>query len=187
MLKGSPRGGAALQISPPFVSNRYNDLYKPNRSPAPILEAACRSHGRREFFDLAKTGAAPIAAEAARHIGELFETERTENGKTPEQQLPARREKSKPLFIELEIWMLRQRAPALLRQRHCKGHQLNYPLNRWTAFTRFLEDGRVCLTNNAAERALRGVAVGRRNWAFAGSDAGAIVPPSSVHLSRAAR
>ena len=81
-----------------------------------------------------------------------------------------RHERSRPLIAELEIWMRQQRA--LLSNKNDTAKAINYLLNRWAAFTRFLDDGRVCLTNNAAERALRGVAVGRRNWTFAGSDAG---------------
>jgi transposase len=150
--------------------NGYNDLYKSNRKPAPILEAACWSHGRRKFFDLAKTGEAPIAAEAVRRIDVFFEIERGINGKTPEQRLAVRRERSRPLIAELEIWMRQQRA--LLSSSNDTAKAINYLFNRWAAFTRFLDDGRVCLTNNAAERALRGVAVGRRNWTFADSDAG---------------
>ena len=150
--------------------NGYNDLYRANRKPAPILEAACWSHGRRKFFDLAKTGEAPIAAEAVRRIDELFAIERAINGKAPEQRLAVRREKSALLVTDLEIWMRQQRT--LLSAGNDTAKAINYLLNRWAAFTRFLDDGRVCLTNNAAERALRGVAVGRRNWTFAGSDAG---------------
>jgi transposase len=150
--------------------NGYNDLYRGSRKPAPILEAACWSHGRRKFFDLAKTGKAPIAAEAVRRIDELFAIERAINGKAPEQRLAVRQEKSTPLVTDLEIWMRQQRA--LLSAGNDTAKAINYLLNRWAAFTRFLEDGRVCLTNNAAERALRGVAVGRKNWTFAGSDAG---------------
>src|SRR5260370_6399816 len=93
---------------------------------------------------------------------------RTINGKTPEQRLAVRREKSRPLVIDLETWMRRQRA--LLSSGNETAKAINYLLNRWAAFTRFLDDGRVCLSNNAAERALRGVAVGRKNWTFAGSD-----------------
>lgn len=150
--------------------NGYNDLYRANRKPAPILEAACWSHGRRKFFDLAKTGEAPIAAEAVRRIDELFAIERAINGKAPEQRLAVRHEKSAPLVTDLEIWMRQQRT--LLSAGNDTAKAINYLLNRWAAFTRFLDDGRICLTNNAAERALRGVAVGRRNWTFAGSDAG---------------
>src|SRR5260370_42448801 len=100
----------------------------------------------------------------------LFEIERSINGKTPEQRLAVRREQSRPLIAELEIWMRQQRA--LLSTKNDTAKAINYLLNRWTAFTRFLDEGRVCLTNNAAERALRGVAVGRRNWTFSRSDAG---------------
>ena len=88
----------------------YNDLYRANRKPAPILEAACWSHGRRKFFDLAKTGEAPIAAEAVRRIDELFAIERAINGNAPDQRLAVRREKSTSLVTDLEIWMRQQRA-----------------------------------------------------------------------------
>jgi transposase len=148
----------------------YNDLYRANRKPAPILEAACWSHGRRKFFDLAKTGEAPIAAEAVRRIDELFAIERAINGNAPEHRLAVRREKSTPLVTALDTWMRQQRA--LLSSGNDTAKAINYLLNRWAAFTRFLDDGRICFTNNAAERALRGVAVGRKNWTFAGSDAG---------------
>ncbi|MCS3695192.1 transposase [Bradyrhizobium elkanii] len=148
----------------------YNQLYKAQRKPAPILEAACWSHGRRKFFDLAKSGEAPIASEAVRRIDILFEIERTINAKTPEQRLAARRDQSRPIVADLEIWMRQQRT--LLSSGNDTAKAINYLLNRWAAFTRFLDDGRICLSNNAAERALRGVAVGRRNWTFAGSDAG---------------
>src|SRR6202165_1747647 len=133
----------------------YNQLYKAQRKPAPILEAACWSHGRRKFVDLGKQGEAPIASEAVRRIDMLFEIERNINGKTPEQRLAVRRERSRPLIAELEIWMRQQRA--LLSTKNDTAKAINYLLNRWAAFTRFLDDGRVCLTNNAAERALRGV------------------------------
>lgn len=148
----------------------YNQLYKAQRKPAPILEAACWSHGRRKFFDLAKSGEAPIASEAVRRIDILFEIERAINGKTPEQRLAVRREKSAPIVADLEIWMRKQRT--LLSSGNDTAKAINYLLNGWAAFTRFLDDGRVCLSNNAAERALRGAAIGRRNWTFAGSDAG---------------
>jgi transposase len=115
-------------------------------------------------------GEAPIASEAVRRIDMLFEIERSINSKTSEQRLAVRRERSRPLIAELEIWMRQQRA--LLSTKNDTAKAINYLLNRWTAFTRFLDDGRICLTNNAAERALRGIAIGRKNWTFAGSDAG---------------
>jgi transposase len=105
-----------------------------------------------------------------RRIDELFAIERAINGNAPEQRLAVRREKSAPLVTDLEIWMRQQRA--LLSSGNDTAKAINYLLNRWAAFTRFLDVGRICLTNNAAERALRGVAVGRKNWTFAGTDAG---------------
>ena len=110
------------------------------------------------------------ASEAVRRIDILFGIERTINGKTSEQRLAVRRDKSRPIVADLEIWMRQQRT--LLSSGNDTAKAINYLLNRWAAFTRFLDDGRICLSNNAAERALRGVAVGRRNWTFAGSDAG---------------
>src|SRR5260370_25093040 len=146
-----------------------------------ILEAACWSHGRRKFVDLLKQGEAPIASEAVRRIDMLFEIERSINGKTLEQRLVVRRERSRPLIAELEIWMRQQRA--LLSTKNDTAKAINYLLNRWAAFTRFLDDGRVCLTNNAAERALRGLAAGRRNPAFPRSGAGGHRAPPPPPLS----
>jgi transposase len=148
----------------------YVALYDARRQPAPMIEAACWSHGRRNFFDLAKLNKAPIAIEAVRRIDELFEIERTINGKMPEQRVAVRQEKSKPLVLALEAWLREQRAKLSSKSETAKA--INYCITRCTAFTRFLDDGRICLSNNAAERAVRGVAVGRKNWTFAGSDAG---------------
>ncbi|WP_441465706.1 IS66 family transposase [Bradyrhizobium xenonodulans] len=122
-----------------------------------------------ESSSVAKSGKAPIATEAVRRIDELFEIERAVNGQTQEQRLALRREKSKQI-VDLEIWMRQQRA--LLSSSNDTAKAINYLLNRWAAFTRFLDDRRVCLTNNEAERALRGVAVGGKKQTFAGSDAG---------------
>jgi transposase len=155
----------------------YNALYdarrRPDdarRRPGPITEAACWSHWRRQFFDLAKLAKAPIAAEAVRRIDELFEIERTINGKAPAERAAVRRDQSKPLVEALDRWLREQRA--LLSAKSDLVKAINYGLSRWAAFTRFLDDGRVCLSNNAAERAVRGIAVGRKNWTFAGSDEG---------------
>jgi transposase len=148
----------------------YNALYDARRRPGPIIEAACWSHWRRQFFDLAKLTTAPIATEAVRRIDELFEIERTINGKAAAERLAVRRERSGLLVAALETWLREQRA--LLSAKSDLVKAINYGLTRWRAFTRFLDDGRVCLSNNAAERAVRGIAVGRRNWTFAGSDEG---------------
>ena len=148
----------------------YNELYEARRRPAPIQEAACWAHGRRKFFELAKLAKAPIACEAVRRIDELFEIEREINGRAPEQRLAVRQERSKPRVAALEAWLREQRDRISAKSEIAKA--INYSLNRWAAFTRFLDDGRICLSNNAAERAVRGVAIGRGNWTFCGSDAG---------------
>jgi transposase len=92
------------------------------------------------------------------------------NGEPPHERRRVRQEHSKPLVTALEAWLREQRAKLSARNETAKA--ISYSLNRWTGLIRFLDDGRLCMTNNAAERALRGIAVGRHNWTFAGSDAG---------------
>src|SRR5882724_9424956 len=148
----------------------YNRLYEPNRKPGPIVEAACWSHARRKFFDLARINKAPIAVEAVERIDVLFAIEREINGVMPQQRVHVRNERSRPLIAELENWSRMQRARVSKNSEI--GKAIDYSLKRWIALTRFLDDGRLCMSNNAAERELRGIAVGRRNWTFAGSDEG---------------
>ena len=148
----------------------YNDLYDGRRQPSPIVEAACWSHGRRKLFDLAKLTKAPIAVEAVRRIDTIFAIERTINGQAPTERLAVRQAQSRPLIEDLGTFLREKRT--LLSAKSEVAKAISYILNRWTAFTRFLDDGRICLSNNAAERALRGIAIGRRNWTFCGSDAG---------------
>ena len=148
----------------------YNELYDEARSPAPIIELPCWSHARRKFYELATLKKAPIAIEAVRRIDELFAIEREINGLVPDVRLSVRRERSGPLVVDLETWLRAERAKISSKNPVAKA--INYSLKRWTAMTRFLGAGRICLSNNAAERALRGIAVGRHNWTFAGSDRG---------------
>jgi transposase len=136
----------------------------------PITEAACWAHGRRKLFKLAEVARAPLAAEAVRRIDAIFEAERASNGLPTEQRLAVRQQQVALLVTELETWMRSQRARM---SRHAEvGKAMDYMLKRWDAFSRFLTDGRICLTNNAAERELRGAAIGRKAWLFAGSDRG---------------
>jgi transposase len=162
----------------------YGQLYAADRAPGPILEAACWVHARRPFFVLADLEAAarrkaqgnatavisPIALEAVRRIDALFAIERDINGQSADRRRAVRQEFSAPLVAGLESWFREQRA------RLSRGNELaraiDYMLKRWASFTRFLGDGRLCLSNNAAERALRGIALGRKSWLFAGSDRG---------------
>ena len=148
----------------------FDRLYEANRKPGPIIEAACWAHGRRKFFDLARINKAPIAVEAVERIDALFAIEREINGVTPQERACVRNESSRPLVIALESWLREQRARVSKNSE--TGKAINYSLKRWNAFTRFLDDGRLCMSNNAAEREMRAVAVGRRNWTFAGSDEG---------------
>jgi transposase len=162
----------------------YNKLFEADRKPGPILEAACWAHARRPFFamaDLAENARrkahgktpgviSPCAMEAVRRIDALFEIERSINGQSAEQRRAVRQGLSAPLVADLESWMREQRAK--LSRGNDVAKAIDYMLKRWTAFTRFLEDGRICLSNNAAERALRGIALGRKSWMFCGSDRG---------------
>jgi DNA invertase Pin-like site-specific DNA recombinase len=148
----------------------FGQLYEARRSPRPITEAACWAHGRRKFFVLADLRQVPLAIEAVRRIDEIFAVEREINGVGSEQRHAVRQDRVKLLVTALEGWMRTERARL---SRHADtAKATDYMLKRWPAFTRFLDDGRICLTNNAAERALRGIALGRRAWLFAGSDRG---------------
>jgi len=162
----------------------YNRLYEADRKPGPILEAGCWGHARRPFFAQADLDAtarrraqgetpvpiSPLALEMVRRIDALFEIERSINGKSAEERLAVRQRLSAPLVADLEVWMREQRAK--LSRSNDIAKAMDYMLKRWPSFTRFLNDGRICLSNNAAERALRGIALGRKSWLFAGSDRG---------------
>jgi transposase len=148
----------------------FNRLYEAKRKPGPIVEAACWAHARRKFFDLARLNKAPIAIEAVERIDALFAIEREINGAAPQERVRVRNERSRPLVDALEIWLRERRAKLSGKSETAKA--IDYSLKRWPAFTRFLNDGRLCMSNNAAERTVRCIAVGRKNWTFAGSDEG---------------
>src|SRR6267154_1663944 len=162
----------------------YNKLYETDRKPGLIMEAACWVHARRPFFQMADLTAnarrtaqgkttsviSPLALEAVRRIDALFEIERSINGQSAERRRAVRQDLSAPLVADLESWLRQQRAK--LSRGNDLAKAMDYMLKRWPAFTRFLDDGRICLSNNAAERALRGIALGRKSWLFAGSDRG---------------
>jgi transposase len=148
----------------------FNKLYEQRRKPAPIIEVACWAHARRKFFDLARIAKAPIAVEAIQRIDALFAIEREINGVSPQRRLAVRDERTRPRLAELEAWLRQQRAK--LSPKSETARAIDYSLKRWPAFIRFLDDGRLCMSNNAAEREIRTVAMGRHNWTFAGSDEG---------------
>jgi transposase len=158
----------------------FNALYKDERVLGPLTEAACWAHARRKFFVLADIATkarskkppivSPIAAEAVRRFDAIFERERSINGLLPAQRLDLRAKEIAPLVQNIEAWMRAERAKLSHHTEVAKA--MDYMLKRWLAFTRFLDDGRICLSNNAAERALRGIALGRKAWLFAGSERG---------------
>ncbi len=149
-----------------------------------ISRRGAAGHARRPFFALADIEASarrkaegkatavisPLALEVVRRIDALFEIERTINGTNADERRSVRQKQSAPLVANLESWMREERAK--LSRGNDIAKAMDYMLKRWPSFTRFLDDGRICLTNNAAERALRGIALGRKSWLFAGSDRG---------------
>jgi transposase len=160
----------------------YNELYDPSRAPGPITAALCWAHARRQFFELAEIAAnarrrkgtaaiSPVALEAVRRIDALFDIERGINGLAADERLRIRQRDSAPLVAALQVWLREQRSR--LSRAASVAQPIDYMLKRWDDFARFLGDGRICLTNNAAERALRGFALGRKCWLFAGSERGA--------------
>jgi transposase len=162
----------------------YGKLYEAGRQPGPILEAACWVHARRPFFAMAdleenarrkaagkkEIVISPMAMEIVRRIDALFKIERAINGQGADQRKAVRQALSASLVADLKIYMVEQRAK--LSRGHDLAKAMDYMLKRWPAFILFLDDGRVCLSNNAAERALRGIALGRKSWLFCGSDRG---------------
>jgi transposase len=160
----------------------YNGLYDPARKGGPVASALCWGHARRGFFELADIAASarrgpgtapvsPIALEAVRRIDALFAIERDINGRSAEERHRIRQEQSRPLIEDLHAWLQEQRTK--LSRSSTVAKPIDYMLKRWSRFAVFLEEGRACLTNNAAERSLRGFALGRKAWLFAGSDRGA--------------
>jgi transposase len=161
----------------------YNDLYRGDRDPGPVGSTLCWSHARRKFFELADIKGnlregkpahdiSPVALEAVARIDALFDIERQINGLDATSRLEVRQRLSRPLVENLHDWMQTERGTMSKHNPVAKAIGYMFRKDRWEAFTRFLEDGRACLTNNAAERALRGVALGRKSWLFAGSERG---------------
>jgi transposase len=173
----------------------FNALYEPGRKPGPITEAGCWAHARRKLFELADITSkarkgkpatiSPIAFEAVRKFDAIFALERSINGSSPEARVAARRKDIAPLVNDLIEWMKRERGK--LSRHNDVAKAMSYMLKRVDVFTRFLEDGRICLSNNAAERGLRGIALGRKSWLFAGSDRGgerAAVMLTLIHTAK---
>lgn len=144
----------------------FHHLYEGGR----IQEAACWAHVRRKFYELQVAHASPLAAEALKRIGELYAVESDIRGRPPEERLQARTTRAQPLLDSLHQWL--QSTLAVVSKKSEIAAAIRYALGRWRALLRYSEDGHIEIDNNAAERALRAVALGRKNYLFAGSDSG---------------
>jgi transposase len=144
----------------------FNQLYEDGR----IAQAACWAHVRRHFYDLEQAHSSSVAREALQRIGALYGVEEPIRGRAPDERRAVRQEQAKPLVDSLREWF--EATLTKLSRKSETTAAIRYALSRWDALTRFLDDGRIEMDNNAAERSLRGVALGRKNYLFAGSDAG---------------
>ena len=144
----------------------FSALYEGDR----VKEAACWAHARRAFYDLHKATASPVAAEALERIGKLYEIEAEIRGRPPDEREAIRQDREGPLLESLRDWL--RETLARTSKKSDLAAAISYVLMRWTALTRYRDDGRIEIDNNAAERALRAIALGRKNYLFCGSDAG---------------
>ena len=144
----------------------FNKLYETGR----IVEAACWAHVRRKFHDLYQAHRSPIANEALERIGQLYGIEQEIRGRSPGERKEVRQARSRPLLEAMQAWL--KATLGKLSQKSDVAVAIRYALERWSALLQYCEDGRAEMDNNAAERALRAVALGRKNYLFAGSDAG---------------
>lgn len=144
----------------------FNQLY----ADGSIQEAPCLAHIRRKFYDLMEAHRSPIATEAVERIGALYAIEKEIRGRPPDERRGVRNTRSRPLLDAMHAWL--ETSLSKLSRKSDTSAAIHYALARWDAFVRYCDDGRIEIDNSAAERALRAVAVGRKNYLFAGSDAG---------------
>ena len=144
----------------------FGHLYEAGK----IQEAACWAHARRGFYDIHQANQSPIGAEALDRIGALYAIEAEIRGRPPNERAAARQARAGPLLESLREWLRSMLTRVSKKSELAKA--IGYVLTRWTALTRYCTDGRIEIDNNAAERALRMVALGRKNYLFCGSDAG---------------
>lgn len=135
-----------------------------------MTEVACWAHVRRKFFDIHKANASSVAAEALRRIGELYQVEDAVRGCSPDERRRSRQEHSLPRLADLRSWL--DATLSKLSGKSELAKAIRYGLSRWPALTRYADHGDLEIDNNAAERAIRPLAIGRKNWLFAGSDTG---------------
>ncbi|MGF7191398.1 hypothetical protein JOE11_004454, partial [Robbsia andropogonis] len=132
-----------------------------------VTEIGCMAHARRKFYELHTSNKSQIAEEALQHIGQLYEIEREVHDLEPDERHERRQRRSRPIADALHTWMLLQRQQVSEGSAIAKA--LDYSLRRWEALTRFLDDSQLPIDNNWAENQIRPIALGRKNWLFAGS------------------
>jgi transposase len=150
-----------------------------------VTEAACWAHARRNFFDVHAATQSPLALEALQRIAALYAIEATVRGQPPDARLAARIAQSAPLFTALRQWLEKTQARIPGKSELAKA--IRYTLSRWQALTLVLRDGRACIDNNAAERSMRPMVLGRKNWLFAGSDSGGHSAAAAYSLIQTAK
>ncbi|MDP9606141.1 UNVERIFIED_ORG: hypothetical protein J2W38_005961 [Variovorax paradoxus] len=147
----------------------YHPLYEDGR----VVEAACWSHARRKLWDIHERQhklVGTLAHQALQRIGKVFKVEAEISGRPPDERMRIRQARTRPILNDLKVWL--ETTLAQLSAKSPMALAIGYSLSNWTALTRFVDDGRIEAHNNAAERALRGVAIGRKNFLHLGSDAG---------------
>lgn len=144
----------------------FNRLYETGT----IQEAGCWAHVRRKFYDLEQAHASPVAAEMLARIGQLYGIEREIRGRSPDERRPVRQARARPLLDAMHGWL--EDIQQKVSRKSAVASAIGYALGRWGALVRYRDDGRLEIDNNAAERALRAVALGRKNYLFAGADSG---------------
>ena len=164
----------------------FKALYAPDASGKPrIREAACWAHLRRDFFDVHTATKSEFAREALDRIGDLYDIERQIKGQPRDARLAIRQTETRPKVEAFKAWSEAQLTRIPGKSDLAKAFR--YALNRWAAFTLFLDDGRVAIDNNTAERAIKPVVIGRKNFLFAGSDAGGETLASAMTIIETAK
>ncbi len=150
-----------------------------------MTEVACWAHARRKFFDVHASTQSPLALEALQRIAALYAIEATIRGQSPDARLAARTAQSAPLFTALRQWL--EQTQARISGKSDLAGAIRYTLSRWDAQTLVLRDGRACIDNNAAERSMRPMTLGQKNWLFAGSDSGGHSAAAAYSLIQTAK
>ena len=165
----------------------FNTLFArdPNTDTARLTEVACWAHARRKLYDVYEATASPLAKEALERIAELFAIEARINGRAPPERLAVRQQDAIPLLAELEAFL--QKVLSQVSGKSKLAQAIRYATSRWTALTCYTTDGRLEMTNNAAERAIRPLAMTRKNYLFVGSDSGGIRAAAMYTLIESAK